>query len=270
MGQTVHEKNVNTSQGKVCYWCSDSWSSDRKTLFFLHGLTADHRMFQGQYDYFEHDYNILSWDAPLHGKSRPFHAFNFEITTECIKRIFEREYIREAIFIGQSMGGFLTQAVIKRYPQLVSGFVSIDSCPYGLQYYSKSDIWWLKQVEWMSKLFPLAALKKAIARQSTLTKAGYDNMISMLEPYQKNELCHLMGIGYASFLKDNCNLEIKCSAVLVVGDKDRTGKVKKYNEQWKKNTGFQLEVVEGAAHNSNVDQPYQVNKIIERFINSQL
>jgi pimeloyl-ACP methyl ester carboxylesterase len=168
------------------------------------------------------------------------------------------------------MGGFLTQSVIKRYPDLVSGFVSIDSCPYGLQYYSKSDIWWLKQVEWMAKLFPHGTLKKAIARQCTLTKAGYDNMISMLEPFRKNELCHLMGLGYASFIEDNCNLEIKCPAVLIVGEKDRTGKVKKYNEQWKQNTGFQLEIVKEAAHNSNVDQPDQVNKIIDTFIRSQL
>jgi pimeloyl-ACP methyl ester carboxylesterase len=266
----MHGKNVDTPNGKVYYWCSDSWSDNRKTLFFLHGMTADHNMFQSQYDYFAHDYNILSWDAPLHGKSRPFRAFSYEIAADCIKRIFETESIRKAVFIGQSMGGFLTQAVIKRYPYLVSGFVSIDSCPYGLQYYSKSDIWWLKQIEWMSELFPLAVLKKAIAKQCTLTKAGYNNMISMLEPFRKNELCHLMGLGYAGFIKDNCNLEIKCPVILIVGDKDRTGKVIKYNEQWKKNTGFQLAVIKGAAHNSNVDQPHQVNQVIDAFIRSQI
>ena len=267
--KAMNEKNIITPNGKVYYWCSDSWSDDRKTLFFLHGLTADHSMFQSQYDYFEHDNNIILWDAPLHGKSRPFHAFSYGITADCIKKIFETEHIREAIFVGQSMGGFLTQAVIKRYPHLVSGFVSIDSCPYGVQYYSKSDIWWLKQIKWMSELFSLAALKRAIARQCTRTKTGYNNMISMLEPYEKNELCHLLGIGYAGFIEDNCNLEIKCPAILIVGDQDHTGKVIKYNEQWQQNTGFQLEVIEGAAHNSNVDQPYQVNKIIDTFINRQ-
>jgi pimeloyl-ACP methyl ester carboxylesterase len=265
----MYEKNINTPYGKVYYWCSDSWSGGRKILFFLHGMTADHRMFQRQYECFEHDCNILSWDAPLHGKSRPFHDFSYGIIADCIRRIFETENIGEAIFIGQSLGGFLTQAVLKRYPHFVSGFVSIDSCPYGIQYYSKSDIWWLKQVEWMARLFPLNTLKKAIAKQCTLTKTGYDNMISMLEPYKKSELCHLMGLGYAGFIEDNCNLEIKCPTLLIVGDKDRTGKVKKYNELWRQNTGFQLKVIRGAAHNSNVDQPYQVNRIIDAFINSQ-
>lgn len=266
----MREKNVTAPNGTVYYWCSDPRSNDKKTLFFLHGMTADHSMFRGQYGYFERDFNLISWDAPLHGKSRPFSEFSFEITTDCIKRIFEREGLCDAVFIGQSMGGFLAQAVIKRCPQLVSGFVSIDSCPYGMPYYSKSDIWWLKQVEWMSRLFPPATLKKAIAKNSTLTKAGYENMMSMLEPYQKKELCHLMGIGYASFIEDNCDLEIKCPTLLIVGENDRTGKVKEYNEQWKQNTGFPLEVIKGAAHNSNVDQPDQVNKIISAFLKSQV
>lgn len=263
----MQEKKVKTPDGKVYYWRSDAWSADRTTLFFLHGMTADHRMFQKQYEYFAPACNLLAWDAPLHGKSRPFQAFSFEITTAFIRRIFDAEHIREAIFIGQSMGGFLTQAVIKRDPQLVAGFVSIDSCPYGLSYYSRSDLWWLKQVEWMAALFPLTALKKAIARQCTLTEAGYDNMIAMLEPYQKHELCHLMGIGYASFIADNCNLAIKCPTVLIVGDQDRTGKVRTYNEQWRQNTGFPLAVIQGAAHNANVDQPDQVNGIIGAFLN---
>lgn len=264
----MQEKNINTSYGRVYYWCSDHWSDDRETLFFLHGMTADHSMFQSQYEYFEHEYNVLLWDAPMHGKSRPFSRFDFDVTSDCIKRIFKTEGINDAVFIGQSMGGFLTQAVIKRYPYLVLGFVSIDSCPYGRKYYSRSDIWWLKQVEWMSKLFSLTALKKSIAKSCTLTERGYDNMISMLEPFQKKELCHLMGKGYAAFIEDNCDLEINCPALLIVGEKDSTGKVIKYNEQWKQDTGFQLEVIKGAAHNSNVDQPDQVNKIIDAFLRS--
>jgi pimeloyl-ACP methyl ester carboxylesterase len=264
------EKNIDTPHGKVFYWCSDTWADDRRTLFFLHGLTADHRMFLRQYDHFARDHNVLLWDAPRHGKSRPFDAFDYEITSDCIKRIFEAEKINDAVFIGQSMGGYLTQSVIKRYPHLVSGFVSIDSTPYGSQYYSRSDMWWLKQVEWMSHLFPLSVLKKAISKKSTMTEAGYDNMISMLEPYDKNELYHLLGAGYAGFIKDNCDLEIRCPALLIVGAEDRTGKVIKYNRQWSRNTGFRLEMIEGAGHNANVDRPEQVNRVIETFISEQL
>ncbi len=260
------EKFIETSDGKVYYWVPDNMIKDRKNLFFLHGMTGDHTMFAQQYEYFKDKYNIILWDAPAHGKSRPFKNFDYEKCAIAVKKIFDTENIADAVFIGQSMGGFITQAVIKRYPEIVSAFVSIDSTPYGKEYYSRSDIFWLKQVEWMAHLYPLKAMKKAIAKQNTATKAGYDNMFSMLVPYEKDELCHLMGIGYAGFIKDNCDLDIACPVLLMIGEKDNTGKVKTYNRLWSAKTGFPLITIKNAAHNSNVDQPDDVNKHIEKFI----
>lgn len=260
------EKYVDTPSGNVYYWMPDVWKDGKKTLFFLHGMTGDHTMFEKQVKYFSECYNVMLWDAPAHGKSRPFQEFNYDISAKVIKQIFEIENINNAIFIGQSMGGFLTQAVIKRFPEIVAGFVAIDSTPYGNGYYSKSDIFWLKQVEWMSNLLPLKTIKKAIAKQNTATQESYDNMTSMLEPYEKKELCHLMGIGYAGFLEDNCEIKIKCPVLLILGEKDNTGKVSIYNQQWAKRTGFALKIVEKAAHNSNVDQPDKVNMEIQEFL----
>jgi len=260
------EKYVDSQNGKVYYWMPDVWIEEEKTLFFLHGMTGDHTMFEKQVKYFSKDYNVILWDAPAHGKSRPFQDFNYDKSAKAIKRIFDTENISDAIFVGQSMGGFITQAVIKRFPEIVAAFVSIDSTPYGNGYYSKSDVFWLKQVEWMSYLFPLNTIKKAIAKQNTVTKDGYNNMISMLEPYEKKELCHLMGIGYAGFLEDNCEIKIECPVLLILGEKDNTGKVSIYNQQWAKRTGFALEIIENAAHNSNVDQPDKVNKEIQEFL----
>ena len=54
--------------------------------------------------------------------------------------------------------------------------------------------------------------------------------------------------------------------LLILGEKDNTGKVTTYNKQWKEKTGYRLVVVEDAAHNSNVDQPQKVNQVIEEFI----
>lgn len=260
------EKYIRTQSGNIYYWISKCYQKTSHTLFFLHGMTGNHMMFEKQYSYFKDFYNIVLWDAPAHGKSRPFIDFNYEKAAGAIKKIFETEHMKCAVFIGQSMGGFITQAVIKRYPEIVSAFVSIDSTPYGMGYYSKSDIWWLKQIEWMAHLYPLSAMKKAIAKQNTAAKAGYKNMLSMLEPYGKKELCHLMGIGYAGFLNDNCDLNITCPVLLILGEKDKTGKVKFYNRQWAEKTGFPLVIIQGAAHNSNVDQPDKVNQYIHKFI----
>jgi len=66
----------------------------------------------------------------------------------------------------------------------------------------------------------------------------------------------------------NCDLDIKCPVLILVGEQDKTGKVKQYCNAWHRNTGYPLHVIERAAHNSNIDNYKQVNMEIEKFINA--
>lgn len=127
-------------------------------------------------------------------------------------------------------------------------------------------MWWLRQVEWMAKLYPEKLLKSAMIKQTAITDTGRSNMKAMIEGYSKAELCHLMGIGFAGFLDDNRVCEISCPVLLIVGTKDRTGKVRGYNKEWSKRTGYPLIWIPDAAHNSNVDNPVAVNEKIRAFL----
>ena len=262
----MEEHILQADKGRVFYWQSDNWDVNKDTLFFLHGLTADHSMFDAQIPAFEKGYNLLTWDTPAHGKSRPFAGFDFADTSVFIKSILDKYAVERVVLIGQSLGGFLAQSFIKRYPDRVKGFVSIDSTPYGSGYYSKFDVWVLKQVEWVAHLYPLRWMKKAMAKQVSTTKKAYNNMMQMLSPYGKNELCHLMGLGYAGFLDDNCELKIPCPVLLILGEKDKTGKVAQYNKAWTMQTGYPLKIINDAAHNVNVDKPEEVNDCIRAFL----
>ena len=259
------EKILKTEYGDVHYWINET-DSERDTLFFLHGLTASHDLFSEQIPHFERLYNVITWDAPAHGLSRPFKDFTYEKAALAAVQILDENGIESAAFIGQSMGGFITQSVIKRFPERVWAFVSIDSTPFGEKYYSKSDRWWLRQIEWMSALYPDRSLRKAVAKQCTVTEKSYQNMFNMLSVYDKKELCHLMGIGFAGFLEDNCDIKIECPVLLLVGEHDKTGKVIKYNKEWAKDLNINVTWVKDAAHNSNDDNPELVNSFIETFL----
>lgn len=260
------ERIYNSSRGDIHYWVSEDFDIGRRTLVLLHGMTADHTLFDKQVEYFNEKYNLLVWDAPAHGKSRPYKDFSYPNAAEDLKQILAQNHIDSAVMIGQSMGGFITQSFLLRYPEAVSAFIAIDTCPYGEDYYSASDKWWLRQIEWMSHCYPLKALKKAIAKQTTFTEYARLNMLAALEPYGKDELCHLMGIGYAGFLADNRDMEISCPTLLLAGEYDKTGKVLKYCQAWAQKTAFPLHIIKNAAHNANTDNPDSVNQEIERFL----
>ncbi len=262
----MKQEFIDVSGGRVFYWLSDIIDPTRDTIFFMHGMTADHTMFEKQIDAFKEGCNLVLWDAPAHGESRPYEGFSFSDAVNCITRILDENRIDKVILVGQSLGGYFAQAFIKNHPERVKGFVSIGSTPFGIKYYSNFDKWILKQIEWMAKLYPLKAMRKAIAKQVSVTQAAYDNMLKMLEPYGKNELCHLMGLGYSAFLNENCDIRIPCPVLLTVGKHDKTGKVRSYNKQWAQDTGFPLIQIPDAAHNANVDNPDFVNNCILDFI----
>ena len=260
------EKILKTQYGDVHYWISDQINKEKDTIFFMHRLSASHELFVMQTDHFSKDHNVIVWDAPAHGTSRPYKDFTYEKAAKDAAEILKGNDIKEAVFVGQSMGGFIIQSVIKRFPDIVKGFVSIDSCPFGDKYYSKSDRWWLRQIEWMSNLYPDKALRKAIAKQCTRCERSYQNMLKMLSVYEKKELCHLLGIGYAGFLEDNSDIKITCPVMLIVGEYDKTGKVISYNKEWAKDLNTDIRWIKDAAHNSNDDRPDEVNRHIEEFL----
>jgi len=264
------EKKIITDYGNVFYQISDNWNIERNTMFFFHGLTADHTMFKDQIYYFQGKFNIIVWDAPLHGKSKPFVKFDFKLTSDIIYQILMENDVNKFIAVGQSFGGYYVQAFAVRYPEALKAFIGIGTTPYGKCYYSKSDLFWLRQVEWMAMCYPLKPLKKASAKQATITEKGYLNMIEMIAPYGKREYCHLMQIAYTAFLKDNRDIDLKCPVLITHGEYDKAGKVKQYCKMWHEKTGYPYLVIKDAGHNANVDNPDETNRILEEFLDNQV
>lgn len=75
--KSMEEKTYQTPCGTIHYWTNVS-HSDEITLVFLPGLTAAHRLFDKQIQYFENRYNVIVWDAPAHASSWPF-RFDFDL-----------------------------------------------------------------------------------------------------------------------------------------------------------------------------------------------
>ncbi len=261
----LNEKSVSSDRGTTYYWTNEIDSA--VTLVFLPGLTADHRLFGSQLLFFQNKFKVLVWDCPCHGRSRPYDGFSYANVSDELDSILEKECADKAVFIGQSLGGMISQYYIDQHPSRAAGFVSIDSVPFG-DYYSRSDMFWLSQLEWMCRLFPDKLLRSSMAKICGATETAQKRMLTMLSSYTKKELCHLLYIGEAAFIPENKEVDIPCRSILLLGEKDKVGKVAAYNTEWSRRTGYPLVLIHGAAHNANDDQPDKVNDIILDFIES--
>ena len=264
----MESKFFQTDLGTIRYWVS-RMQPQMPWLVFLPGLTADHTLFEKQLAYFSSRYNCFVWDAPAHGLSRPFQlSFTMWDLADYLHEIFEAEGIVSPVLIGQSLGGYISQVYMDKYPGAVSGFVSIDSCPMSRKYYSSWELALLKKTKGMYMSIPWKLLLEwGIAGTST-TPYGREIMRKTWSVYGKEEYCDLADHGYrilAAAVEAKTEYPIFCPVLLLCGEKDAAGSAKSYNRRWTKQDGYPLVWLKGAGHNSNTDAADLVNQLIEEF-----
>lgn len=268
----LQERTFESSDGTVHYWITEELLPDAPWLVFLPGLTADHTLFEPQLEFFVDKANVFTWDAPAHGKSRPY-ALNFSLDdyARILHSIFVREDITHPVLIGQSLGGYLSQAYMELYPESVRGFISIDSAPLKRHYYAGWELGMMKHTQGMYAAIPWNLLLKWGSWGVATSEAGRANMLSMMEQYNHKEYAALAGHGFRMLceaVEMDRSYKITCPVLLLCGDKDQAGSSKRYNRAWTKTEGFPLVWVHGAGHNSTVDAPAFINGSIERFLTS--
>lgn len=263
----MEKKNIRSEHGEVYYWIGENQRENANCIVFTHGMTADHTMFDKQVDYFREEYRIITWDLPLHGESRPYNDFSYYNVANELKNILDQEKIEKVVLIGQSMGGYVCQEFGIHYPEKVIAFIAVDTNPFGHYYYSKWERYLLKKVSTISSWFPYRILVKTISKGASKTKYGYENMYKAISKLEKNEIIHIMNIAYGRFLERKEHIRFDFPVLLLVGESDNTGYVKRYNKIWSKKDGYDLKFIANAAHNSNVDNYKEFNKTTKEFLN---
>lgn len=266
------EKTYQTSYGTIHYWVSSPKDDPKETLIFLPGLTADHRLFDKQIEYFEDKYHVLVWDAPGHSASWPFElTFSLADKARWLDRILTVEGIEKPILIGQSMGGYVGQAYLQLFPDKPAGFIAIDSAPLQRNYVTAAELWLLKRMEPVYRHYPWKLLLKSGTSGVAMSAYGRKLMYDMMMVYNGDQkrYARLSGHGFrmlAQAMEADLPYRITCPAFLICGEKDHAGSCIRYNKMWHQNTGIRLEWIQGAGHNSNTDKPELVNFLIERFV----
>ena len=215
-GRKMTENSYKTPCGCIHYFVNII-DKQKITLVFLPGLTADHRLFEKQIEYFEKKQNVLVWDAPSHALSRPFtNNYSLSDMAEWLDEILTKEEIYNPIIIGQSMGGYLAQMYMELYPDKIKGFISIDSAPLQKSYMTAMEIWLLERAEPLYKIYPWKALLRAGSRGCAETEYGQKLMRKMMMSYDADpkEYARLAGFGYrmlAEAIKADLQYRISCA-----------------------------------------------------------
>lgn len=268
----MEEKILLTPCGPLHYWLSAPRVERACTLLFLPGLTADHHLFDKQIEAFAGRCNLFVWDAPGHGASWPFRLdFTLADKARWLREILVREQLEKPVIVGQSMGGYVGQAYLQLFPGTLQGFLSIDSAPLQRRYVTNAELWLLKRMEPVYRLYPWKWLLQAGTNGCAVSAYGRALMRATMLTYDGDQARYaaLAGHGFrmlAEAMEADLPYRIDCPALLLCGELDRAGSTRRYNRAWHKSAGIPLVWIAGAGHNANTDAPEAVNEQIARFL----
>lgn len=267
----VQQRSIQMQGGTIRYWTDTDAGKGAPWLAFLPGLTADHRLFDKQMEHFSGKANCLVWDPPAHGDSRPFALdFTMDGFAHMLHDVLADAGATKPVLVGQSMGGYVSQAFIDLYPGEAAGFISVDSAPLKRKYYPTWEVKFLRHTKGMYQAIPMSLLKPWGSWGAAETEYGRELMRAFMDSYTKQEYVDLAAFGYR-LLADAIEApgrvyDIDCPTLLLCGEKDHAGDVRPFNRKWTKGEGIPLVWVPGAGHNSNSDKPEFVNRQIEEFV----
>lgn len=84
-----------------------------KTIVLIHGFLASSKIFSELIEKLAVHFDVIAIDLPGHGKSEvEVQAYTVEAYAEAIIEVLQHENVNEAIWLGHSMGGYITLAAM--------------------------------------------------------------------------------------------------------------------------------------------------------------
>lgn len=113
-------------------WYSESGRSQKGLpLVLLHGFCETHAIWQQIEQALSPDLHILSPDLPGFGNSPlPDEPLSLPLVAEILYYSLQERGIRECILLGHSLGGYVSLALLEKFPDMVAGIGLMNSTAY--------------------------------------------------------------------------------------------------------------------------------------------
>lgn len=102
-----------------------------KVIVLLHGFLENSTMWDFYLDEFSKQYEVVCIDLLGHGKTECIgYVHTMEDMAEAVLAALTNLKIEKAIFVGHSMGGYVSLALAEKHPEMFNGLVLLNSTAY--------------------------------------------------------------------------------------------------------------------------------------------
>jgi pimeloyl-ACP methyl ester carboxylesterase len=228
-----------------------------------HGYSATGRMWDGQRAALGHRHRIISWDMRGHGQTESPgdpRQYSTALTVGDMRALLQHCGVARAVIGGLSLGGYVSLAFYLAHPEMVRALVICDSGP-GYRNAEARAAWNARAYERATEL-EAKGLEALAGRSREMREAmGHHRSAQGLAHAARGMLAQ-----EGSEVIDGL-ATIKVPTLIIVGDQDQPF-LAPCEYMAKKIPGARLEVIPGAGHSSNLDQPQAFNRALGDFLGS--
>ena len=260
----LQEQVLERKGCQLHYWAGGI--EGQPLVVFSHGAGVDHRSFNAQVEEVAQKYRVLTWDVRGHGLSQPVgEPFSIPLAVEDLLAILDVEGCKKAIFVGHSNGSYITQELAFRHPEMVQALVIADGTCI-TWHRTAFDRWILKSSNGLLVLLPFETLKKFGLPYFSSRKEVQDYIYEAFSMLTKSTFLAIWS-GVSTCLHDEPGYKITQPMLLVHGDKDQTGDIRKIAPRWAAATpNCRYEVIPNALHLAPMDNPGFFNHLLMDFL----
>ncbi len=258
---------VSVDGGRIYY----EVSGDGHPLVFIHGFTLDGRMWAPQWVALKKRYRTVRYD--VRGFGRSSRVTSAHDPAADLLALLDHLGIAQAHLVGLSMGANIALNFAVRYPQRVAKVVAADPNLDGFTDYTPALFSALRQVFgavaqrgwnaetqrlWLSN--PLLQLQRPSAAHQAL-------LAQMVSSYNGDQLVNPAAApryGEPSTLLRLDSIQVPVLVLVGKRDEESIQRIARLIAQ--KVPKAQLQIIPGAGHLSNLDQPKRFNRLVCRFL----
>jgi pimeloyl-ACP methyl ester carboxylesterase len=240
-------------------------------VILLHGFPLDSRMWAAQLEAISAKHRVLAPDLPGFGKSQPPAPFTMESLADAVHAMAGEKLGPNPSFVlaGLSMGGYVSFAYARKYPQTLRGLILVDT---------KSDADTPEAREGRDKMIATAREKGATAIGDAMQPKLLGPDTGKTRPQIVKKLREMtdsqspLTLEHAlTAMKGRENQtphlgSIKVPTLIIVGDADAITPPAVAGQMKAGIPKAELAVIRGAGHMSPMEQPEQVNAAMSRFL----
>lgn len=262
---TVSVNNINVSY-------NDEGPKEAPVIIFIHGFPLNKSLWDKQLNSLKDDYRVIAYDIRGHGNSGlGVIDFSIDLFVNDLLSFMDALKIEKTIICGLSMGGYIALNAIENHPERFTALILCDTNCIADSSEAKEKrmnaIISIKEngVEKLAEdLIPNLFAPESFKTNTEEIAAVKEMIITT----SKQSLYY--SLQALANRKETCNklTEIKVPTLILVGEEDKITPIEASRAMKMKIKGAKFYIIPQAGHLSNLENPYEVNYQINKFISN--